>query len=51
MIRRIILVCIAGLIAMIGIAGCTAHERRGYSALPQNRPADWESRSFGPLRN
>ena len=30
---------------------CTEHERRGVSPLPQNRPADWESRPFGPLMN
>ena len=32
-------------------AGCTENERRGVSPLPQNRPAEWESRPFGPLAN
>ncbi|MEI8245609.1 MAG: hypothetical protein WCI51_07260 [Lentisphaerota bacterium] len=32
--------------------GCiTEQERRGYSSLPQNRPADWEDRPYGDLRN
>ena len=33
------------------MGACTEHERRGVSPLPQNRPADWESRPFGPMMN
>ncbi len=31
--------------------GCTEYERRGYSPLPHNRPAAWESRPYGDMRN
>lgn len=34
------------LIAILG--GCTEHERRGISPIPQNRPAEWEIRPYGP---
>lgn len=42
------------LLIMIAVfaGGCiTEQERRGYSSLPQNRPADWEDRPYGDLRN
>jgi hypothetical protein len=33
------------------LSGCiTEQERRGYSDLPQNRPAAWESRPYGETR-
>lgn len=38
------------LLALV-FSGCTEHERRGYSAIPQNTPADWEARPYGSLRN
>ena len=38
--------------AFLLLAGaCTENERRGVSPLPQNRPAEWEIRPFGPMMN
>lgn len=44
---------VAALLILLALAfsGCTEHERRGYSAIPQNTPADWETRPYGSLRN
>ena len=41
------------LIMIVALAGgcITEQEKRGYSSLPQNRPADWEDRPYGDLRN
>jgi hypothetical protein len=48
--------CVAFCVLLMMIAvfagGCiTEQEKRGYSDLPQNRPADWEDRPYGDLRN
>ena len=44
---------VAALLLLLALvfSGCTEHERRGYSAIPQNTPADWEARPYGSLRN
>ena len=32
--------------------GCTARERAGYSAIPQNSPSSWETNPYeGRIRN
>jgi len=44
--------CLLLLLIVVFAGGCiTEQERRGYSSLPQNRPADWEDRPYGDLRN
>ncbi|MHB9138932.1 MAG: hypothetical protein ACYC4Q_05975 [Victivallaceae bacterium] len=44
--------CILLLMVVVFAGGCiTEQEKRGYSDLPQNRPADWEDRPYGDLRN
>jgi hypothetical protein len=44
--------CLLLLLVIVIAGGCiTEEERRGYSSLPQNRPADWEDRPYGDLRN
>ena len=47
--RRSILWVLAFL--FLFVAGCTEYERNGYSAIPQNTPANWEMNPFGDLRN
>ena len=48
--RRI--VCLFLLAALVSaLSGCSPQERRGISPLPQNRPADWEVRPYGPMQN
>lgn len=33
-------------LTVLFMAGCTDLERRGYSTIPQNRPAAWETSPF-----
>lgn len=52
--RSFLTICAAAFIAAVFlcfIGGCSEYERRGYSPIPQNRPASWEMRPYGDMRN
>lgn len=36
---------------VILFSGCTDIERRGYSPIPQNSPASWQTQPYGDMRN
>ena len=38
-------------LALLGLAGCTARERAGYSSIPQNTPSSWSQQPYGQIRN
>ena len=45
-------ICAILAVLVAGMAfGCTARERAGYSSIPQNSPASWETSPYGNIRN
>lgn len=49
--HRLLLILAVGAGIGIALTGCTPQERSGYRSIPQNRPADWETQPYGPVRN
>lgn len=37
--------------AFFFLSGCTEAERRGYSSIPHNTPAQWEYAPYGEIHN
>ena len=48
---KIVILFALAAVAAAGLGGCTARERAGYSSIPQNSPASWESSPYGNIRN
>lgn len=47
----VICAILAAIVAWMA-CGCTARERAGYSSIPQNSPASWETNPYeGRIRN